>query len=284
MSTTKISDVSDTALWVAVYRAKETERPDALFQDPLAKRLAGNKGEQIAVSMGFMRYVSWSVVIRTCIIDTFIRELVAGGVDTVVNLGAGLDTRPYRLNLPANLRWVEVDFPHMIELKNEKLAGEKPHFQMERVALDLSNDQARLDFLKSINDSSKSVLVLTEGVIPYLTPEQVARLAQDLRAQKNIHFWIADYYAPEIKRYTLDKKKVRQMENAPFQFLPDDWFGFFEKLNWTARETRYLVAESERLGREIPTPWWAKIIRFFAPKKLRQILDRMMGYVLLVPK
>lgn len=43
-----VRDVSDTALWVAVYRARETERPDALFRDPYARRLAGARGEQIA--------------------------------------------------------------------------------------------------------------------------------------------------------------------------------------------------------------------------------------------
>ena len=41
-------DISDTALWAAVFRARETERDDALFRDPLAKRLAGTRGAQIA--------------------------------------------------------------------------------------------------------------------------------------------------------------------------------------------------------------------------------------------
>ena len=44
--------ISDTALWVAVYRARETDRPDALFRDPLAYRLAGTRGEQIAQKIG----------------------------------------------------------------------------------------------------------------------------------------------------------------------------------------------------------------------------------------
>ena len=38
-------NISDTARWVAVYRAIESERPDAWFRDPLAKRLAGERGE-----------------------------------------------------------------------------------------------------------------------------------------------------------------------------------------------------------------------------------------------
>ncbi len=44
----------------------------------------------------------------------------------VINLGAGLDSRPYRMALPPSLLWVEVDYSHMIGFKNEKLAKEKP--------------------------------------------------------------------------------------------------------------------------------------------------------------
>ena len=43
-----VRNISDTAMWAAAYRARETERPGALFRDPFAKRLAGPRGEQIA--------------------------------------------------------------------------------------------------------------------------------------------------------------------------------------------------------------------------------------------
>jgi O-methyltransferase involved in polyketide biosynthesis len=42
-----IRNISDTANWAAVYRARESERPDALFRDPFARRLAGELGERI---------------------------------------------------------------------------------------------------------------------------------------------------------------------------------------------------------------------------------------------
>src|SRR5436853_7717232 len=92
--------VSDTALWVAHYRAEESARPDALFQDPYAQRLAGERGRRIANAMGrTSKYTRWTLVIRTVVIDRFILEAVAAGADTVLNLGAGLDSRPYRLTL-----------------------------------------------------------------------------------------------------------------------------------------------------------------------------------------
>lgn len=48
MAEPSIRHISDTALWAAVYRARETDRKDALFRDPFARRLAGERGEQIA--------------------------------------------------------------------------------------------------------------------------------------------------------------------------------------------------------------------------------------------
>src|SRR5437870_3321856 len=138
-----IRNISDTALWVAVYRARESERSDAAFRDPFARKLAGERGEQIAKSHSFMEKTSWSIVARTHLIDRFIEQEVAAGADTVLNLAAGLDTRPYRLNLPSSLRWVEVDLPDLLTYKDQVLGGEKPVCRLERVAFDLSDAAAR---------------------------------------------------------------------------------------------------------------------------------------------
>jgi O-methyltransferase involved in polyketide biosynthesis len=59
-----------------------------------------------------------------------IAELFGDGVDTIVNLGAGLDTRPYRLELPYRLKWFEIDFPQMIEYKNGQVADQNPRCQL----------------------------------------------------------------------------------------------------------------------------------------------------------
>src|SRR5262245_31411359 len=102
-----LRDISDTARWMAVYRARETERPDAHFRDPFARRLAGERGERIADSIPSSNRYSWSFVTRTVLFDRFISEEVARGADLVLDLAAGLDARPYRLDLPASLPWVE---------------------------------------------------------------------------------------------------------------------------------------------------------------------------------
>ena len=131
--------ISDTALWVAVYRAQESERADAVFRDPYARKLAGDRGVQIAAGMPFARRHSWSYVARTWLVDQIIEREVLQGTDMVINLAAGLDCRPYRMQLPASLRWVEVDLPDMLSYKQEVLAAECPVCKLERVPLDLTD-------------------------------------------------------------------------------------------------------------------------------------------------
>jgi len=94
MAEPTIRHISDTARWAAIYRAGESEREDALFRDPFARRLAGERGEQIAKATPFHEKHSWSWVTRTYLLDSIISEQVAQGADMVVNLAAGLDTRP----------------------------------------------------------------------------------------------------------------------------------------------------------------------------------------------
>jgi methyltransferase (TIGR00027 family) len=275
----EIEDVSDTALWVATYRAQETERPDALFKDPLAARLAGEKGRAIAAHMAGSNLTAWAIVIRTWIIDGYFARL-AGEVDVVLNLGAGLDTRPYRLDLPPAVRWVEVDYPHVIRRKEELLAGETPRCRLERVSLDLADRAARATFLASFAGSR--VLVLTEGVTPYLSCDEVASLADDLRAS-GVRLWIVDYLARPMIALIQRGRRKQQMKNAPFRFDPDDWFGFFAQRGWRPKEIKYPVEEAERLGRPPPRPWWAWLFAPFMSARKREAYRRYSGYVLLEP-
>jgi methyltransferase (TIGR00027 family) len=278
MAETLISDVSDTALWVAAYRDRETARPDALFHDPLAGRLAGEKGRKIAETVGRGNYVAWMIAVRTRIIDAFINELIAEGVDTVVNLGAGLDTRPYRLALPATLDWIEVDYANIIDLKETRLRDEQPRCRLRRVKLDLTDRAARNALFDEISAGANKALVLTEGVVPYLKNTDVAALADDLHARDKFRWWIADYFAPVLLRVVrwggLARRRLR---NAPFQFSAEDTFGFFSQHGWQERETRYLVPESRKFGRAVPSAWLITLLRAFVPRDKR---DRFRGYTL----
>src|SRR5215467_3670935 len=126
MENNLIHDISDTSLWIAAYRAQESARNDALFNDAFAKKLAGQRGIDMIASTPNTKAMAFAMAIRTVGIDRLVQLAISKGVDTVINLGAGLDTRPYRMKLPSNFRWIEVDFEDIINYKTEILKGDIP--------------------------------------------------------------------------------------------------------------------------------------------------------------
>ncbi len=276
-----IQHVSDTALWVAYYRFTESQQAKPLFNDPFAGLLIGGRGKEIAESMKeTSKYTRWSVVTRTHIIDNYIESLVKEGIDAVINLGTGLDTRPYRMNLPKSLHWIEVDFPHVIEHKQKILKNETPRVQLERISLDLSSDNERRKMFADLGKRFKKVLILTEGVLPYLSEDQVAVLARDLKEQSSFRYWIAEYFSADIYRYFKRSRRMHKLKNAPFVFFPHDWFKFFADHGWQKNQVRYLAEESQKLGRPMPMPWWTFILKPFL-KGAR--FTQQMGYVIFKP-
>jgi methyltransferase (TIGR00027 family) len=285
-SDTPIKDVSDTSLWVAYYRALESKRKDALFKDPLAETLVGEQGKIIAEKMkGKIPYVEWTVIIRTVVIDEYIRKMVQDGVDTILNLGAGMDTRPYRMKLPSALKWIEVDYPHIIAHKNTVLKNEKPVCQLSRIELDLADIQKRTAFFEQLNSQSKKVLILTEGVVVYLTEEQVSGLANDLIRFPSFTYWVVEYLNPEIYPRLKDPVRQAKLKNAPFQFFPADWTGFFEQRGWIPKEVTYHGEMGAKLNRPMPFPRFTFLLyKLFMPKIVLEKVRKMTGFLLLERK
>lgn len=279
MTDTPISDVSDTALWVAAFRALESKRPDALFHDSLADVLTGDRGRAIARAMPYPKILAWMMGVRTIAIDNLIFEAIAAGVDTVVNIGAGLDTRPYRLALPKDLRWIEIDFPHIIALKNTKLADEVPSCQLSRIALDLTNRSEARRVYAEIGSQAKSALIITEGVTIYLSIEEVRHLSADLREIPNFHYWIQDYRRFD-KTLRSPKKLQKKLKSAPFRFQHPDPLGFFTGLGWKIRRDIKAMDEGERLGRPFPMSFPWNLLMVIIPKEKKEEMRKGMGYVL----
>lgn len=244
-----LRNISDTALWVAVYRARETEHPSPVFRDPLARRLAGERGEEIARSMAFAEKNAWSYVARTWAVDEIIDRQIKAGADMVIDLAAGLDTRPYRMALPSSLQWIEVDLPEMIDYKEKALASEKPVCVLERVRLDLSNVAARRQLFVNLNRRTKKAIVVTEGLLVYLKPEEVLELGNDLGWQPNFRDWIVEVISPGLLRM-LQKSLARlgEMGNPP-RFGPAEGPDFFLACGWKPVEVRSLLKTARKLKR-----------------------------------
>ncbi|MDR7098776.1 methyltransferase (TIGR00027 family) [Lysobacter niabensis] len=276
-----IRNVSDTALWVAIYRAMESERPDAIFRDPYARRLGGERGQAIVDAMPRGKVMSWPMVVRTAVMDEIVLRCVRQGAATVLNLAAGLDARPYRLDLPPTLRWLHVDLPDMVDYFRSHMAGETPRCELEFIAADLREADARRDVFARAAEHGP-VLVITEGLLVYLEPENVAELARDLHDVAKARWWLSDLASPMLLKY-LERQwqPLLKQGNAPFRFGPAESTGFFVPYGWRELEYRSHWDESLRLKRTMPNMWMWKILRWLQPKKRRDAMNRFSGIILL---
>ncbi len=274
-----IENVSDTARWVAVYRAMESARPDAIFRDPFAERLAGRRGQEIVDQLPQGRASAWPMIVRTAVFDEIIREAVASrGVDLVLNLAAGLDARPWRLPLPPSLHWVDADLPGILNYKTEMLAGETPVCRYEAVTIDLTDLAARRALFSRLGAESKCTLVVSEGLLIYLEPEQVGSLAADLHAQPSFAEWLIDLGSPQlIKR--LERTWGKSLAEAPFRFAPAEGTEFFRPHGWREAEYRSMWEEAGRLHRSMKGAWFWNLIGRMMPKKTRDAFRRFSGIV-----
>ena len=277
-----LANISDTARWVAMYRAMESERRDAIFRDEFARRLAGTRGEEILEAMPQGRTFAWPMIVRTSLFDELILRH-AGEMDAVLNLAAGLDARPYRLALPPSLKWIDVDLPPMIEYKRELLAGETPRCDVEFVGLDLADIAARRELFARVGAAHRRVFVATEGLLVYLTREQAGELAHDLHDEPSFQYWLIDIVAPFILAL-MQKTWGAQLgaAAAPLRFGPEEGARFYEPFGWRADEARTTFEEAKRVKRLPARLRLMSALTFLAPKRVREQQQQgLTGVVLL---
>ncbi|OBH53296.1 methyltransferase [Mycobacterium colombiense] len=248
-----ITHVSDTARWTALHRATETARPDALFNDHLAERLAGEHGRAIVDNVRWTDRSGWWLVARTKLIDDAIADALAHGCDRVLNLAAGLDTRPYRLDLPPDLTWIEADLPKLLAEKTQVLADQAPRCRLNRIAVDLADPHARDAFFNEALDRAAKAFVLTEGLSMYLEASDMAALSGAIK-RPEVAWWMIDFAFPGL-RERINKNVAGISENAPFRFAPENGLAFFEDLGWRAVEAESLLVAGKRFGR---LPLWMR--------------------------
>jgi len=186
-----ITHVSDTALMVAACRALESESPDGFVRDPFAARLAGERGMAILRGLARPEWMRFGVGVRSRFLDELLLEALASEpVATVVSVGCGLDTRPWRLELPPELRWIEVDFADMLDYKDALMSGERPRCRLERLTADLNDAAQRQTIYTAVG--SAPALMITEGLLMYLPAATVEALAAEVWQQSGIAHWISD--------------------------------------------------------------------------------------------
>jgi methyltransferase (TIGR00027 family) len=187
----EIAHVSDTALMVAACRALETDSPDGFVRDPFAARLAGERGMAILRALPHPEMMQFGIGVRSRFMDELVLEaLVPEEIATVLSLGCGLDTRPWRLELPPHLRWIEVDFADMLDYKNVLMWAETPRCRREFISADVNDAAQRRTIYAALG--AAPALMITEGFLMYLPAATVRALAVEAWDASGIAHWMSD--------------------------------------------------------------------------------------------
>jgi methyltransferase (TIGR00027 family) len=270
-------DFTQTAYWIAACRALEDARPDSLVHDRLALILLGDEADRIIAQFFGTARQPWPFYVnRTCMLDETILDIVeTRRIDTVINLGAGFDTRPYRLPLPPKLRWIELDTPNILLRKEAKLAGEHPKCILERVPVDLTDVIERRRVLTQALGRARRVLAVSEGLLLYLEPTSVSELAEELKGQNKTFWWAFDLFSPQFSE--LVKTELGRLPfhlQVPIRFAPVEGAGFFTARGWTVESSRSLEDRAFRFFQAREHSGWpvrAAAMRFFSQGKGRQL-------------
>jgi methyltransferase (TIGR00027 family) len=219
-----------TACWTAAARAKETSRSDRLFDDPYAASLAGVVGERALEASGLAsggenRYLS----VRSHWFDQTV-EAYANHVSQVVNLGAGLDTRPFRLTLPPSLRWFEIDLPSVFDRKEPALADLRTVPTCVRTVVPTDLRGCWTDpLLRAGLEADLPTLWLAEGLLFYLQAKTVEDVLSEARLLSGSgSLFVADLFGSAL----LGQRDWGQ--RTPY--CSDDPVGLFERAGWPEAE------------------------------------------------
>jgi methyltransferase (TIGR00027 family) len=207
------SSVGATATMVAAARARASEQPNAIINDPFAAPLvravgidfftrvvdgevgAADAGEGVKPEL---QHETDSLAVRTRFFDEFFVDASAVGAGQAVILAAGLDSRPYRLPWPTGSVVYEVDQPEVIDFKTATLAalGAAPTAERRTVSIDLRDDWPAALRAGGF-DPDRPTAWSAEGLLMYLPPEAQDRLFDNITALSAPGSQLATEFHPE---------------------------------------------------------------------------------------
>lgn len=178
------NQISLTAAGIAIARAAESEKPadERICYDPYARWFVPAwmyRAFGILIKTGYAEWrgpgVNGFLVARDRYIDDVLQDFLKEGLEQLVILGAGYDSRAYRFDLQGTVRVFEVDHPATQADKLAKLQtifGKAPE-HVTYVPIDFNTQTLEGCLLRSGYDPKLKTLFIWQGVTMYLTGEAV---------------------------------------------------------------------------------------------------------------
>jgi methyltransferase (TIGR00027 family) len=238
----ELRGIGRTALWVAMMRAAESDRPDRMFDDWLAGLFVAAARPTSSGDVEVPPGASEFLAIRTRFYDDHLLDACAAGVRQVVLLAAGLDSRAFRLGWPAGVRLFELDLPEVFGFKDAVLAehGAVPACARVPVPVDLREDWAQPLGAAGF-DPQKPTAWVAEGLMLYLSAADNDRLVATATALSApgslLAFDHVDDSAATRAAVRRTSDAMRRM-GVEFRSTMDDPAGFLAGHGWNATTAR----------------------------------------------
>ncbi len=231
----KSRQIRHTADVVAVIRHKERGKESPLIYDPYAHLFVSPQGEEmLKTALKSWPFFSDYLIVRAKFIDDHLRDFCKKeAVKQIVILGAGNDMRAARLNFLKGRKVFEVDFPDQITNKKQILKKELGTLPENVICVganlketSLSNTLSQAGF----NREEKSAFIL-EGLIYYLTPEDVDHLFEELfNISPPGNFFLLDHISQDMSQKSPDSEKSTKLPypEDPISYLNNKGFKIIE--------------------------------------------------------
>lgn len=267
-----MNSISDTAYYCCGVRAEDAKRERPVCNDRFAERFMDERGRTIFEPFKSMTMANISNVTRCRLIDDFLRKELARDANiSIVTIGAGYDTRPYRL---AGGHWIEIDEPQILHYKEERLPTAECANPLRRITINFSVDSLA-EKLEAIESSRRTAFVL-EGVFMYLDHDAIRGMIAAMQQRFPVHVLYCDL----MTRRFFDKVGRPFQEQltalgARFTERPDDPQAVFLEHGYELLERIPMVRRATELG-----VYWdqRRIPRFLSYLMLNVFMQDLAGY------
>src|SRR5690242_192866 len=251
------TSVGSTALFVAAARALEAQKPDPLAVDRYAEVFCRAAGGDAAAALDdansdFPLRTEWGGHFvnfqgaRTRYFDEYFDRVAQAGVQQIVLLAAGLDSRAYRLSWRAGTVIYELDQPRVLQFKRETMDrhGDAPTAERREIAVDLREDWPQA--LRSHGfDPSRPSAWIAEGLLIYLPAAAQEQLFAGIDAMAASGSFVAVEEAVPMDREVFEAKRAESRVSGHdtefFSLVYNEQHApaehWFSERGWTASTT-----------------------------------------------
>jgi O-methyltransferase involved in polyketide biosynthesis len=168
----QVANVPEILFKPVYFRAKETQRSDAIIQDPIAVEILQKISPNLSGIDDWT--IQFGIVIHTMIVDNVVKQFLQQHPDAVIiTLGGGLATRPLLMD-NGQAEWFCVDDPAVETYWNQLIGtSDRNHF--------VSSIVTDLTWIDRIPKSRSAILFVAEGVFLYLTEQEVKQVVLSLQ-------------------------------------------------------------------------------------------------------